>query len=129
MIIQTGMRTDIPAFYSKWLINRLNEGNAFIDIAAKYGMPIRPCAKGNDLAAYGADCSGCVTVKLFENALHERQIQMPSLLKEICNVMLLNHHSCSELISQETLSMKLCKRAGLINRWGLNLLSRRYFIS
>ena len=26
MIIQTGMRTDIPAFYSKWFLNRLNEG-------------------------------------------------------------------------------------------------------
>lgn len=26
MIIQTGMRTDIPAFYSKWLINRIKEG-------------------------------------------------------------------------------------------------------
>lgn len=26
MIISTGMRTDIPAFYSKWLINRLNAG-------------------------------------------------------------------------------------------------------
>ena len=26
MIIQTGMRTDIPAFYSQWLCNRLKEG-------------------------------------------------------------------------------------------------------
>lgn len=26
MIIQTGMRTDIPAFYSEWLFNRLQEG-------------------------------------------------------------------------------------------------------
>ena len=26
MIISTGMRTDIPAFYSKWFINRLHEG-------------------------------------------------------------------------------------------------------
>ena len=26
MIIQTGMRTDIPAFYSEWLANRLKEG-------------------------------------------------------------------------------------------------------
>lgn len=28
MIINTGMRTDIPAFYSKWLMNRINEGYA-----------------------------------------------------------------------------------------------------
>ena len=26
MIIQTGMRTDIPAFYSEWLMNRIQEG-------------------------------------------------------------------------------------------------------
>ena len=26
MIIQTGMRTDIPAFYSEWLCNRIQEG-------------------------------------------------------------------------------------------------------
>lgn len=26
MIIQTGIRTDIPAFYSKWLIDRLKAG-------------------------------------------------------------------------------------------------------
>lgn len=25
MIISTGMRTDIPAFYSKWLLNRIKE--------------------------------------------------------------------------------------------------------
>lgn len=26
MILQTGMRTDIPAFYSKWFVNRIKEG-------------------------------------------------------------------------------------------------------
>ncbi|MBQ5422694.1 MAG: DUF1848 family protein, partial [Clostridiales bacterium] len=26
MIIQTGMRTDIPAFYPEWLENRIKEG-------------------------------------------------------------------------------------------------------
>ena len=26
MIISTGMRTDIPAFYSKWFMNRIREG-------------------------------------------------------------------------------------------------------
>ena len=26
MIIQTGMRTDIPAFYTPWFLNRLREG-------------------------------------------------------------------------------------------------------
>ncbi len=30
MIIQTGMRTDIPAFYSEWLLNRLREGYVLV---------------------------------------------------------------------------------------------------
>ena len=30
MIIQTGMRTDIPAFYSKWFLNRLKEGYVLV---------------------------------------------------------------------------------------------------
>lgn len=34
MIISTGMRTDIPAFYGKWLINRLNAG--FVCISNPY---------------------------------------------------------------------------------------------
>ena len=179
MIINTGMRTDIPAFYHKWLINRIKEGFVlvrnpynpsqvtryslspevvdliafctknpapmlphmdtlkpygqywfvtitpygkdiepnvpdkqkvmedfkklsdivsidsvgwrydpiFVDdkysvdwhidqfeqmTATQHDMIIRPCAEGNDLASYGADCSGCMTVKTFETALHAR---------------------------------------------------------
>ncbi len=30
MIISTGMRTDIPAFYSKWLVNRINAGFVYV---------------------------------------------------------------------------------------------------
>lgn len=30
MILQTGMRTDIPAFYSKWFINRIKEGYVLV---------------------------------------------------------------------------------------------------
>jgi len=52
--------------------DRITIGKAFIDIAAKYGMTIRPCAEGNELAEYGADCSGCMTVKTFETALQQR---------------------------------------------------------
>ena len=53
-------------------IDRITIGKAFIDIASKHGITIRPCAEGNELAEYGADCSGCMTVKTFETALHER---------------------------------------------------------
>ncbi|MCF0114640.1 MAG: DUF1848 domain-containing protein, partial [Erysipelotrichaceae bacterium] len=34
MIIQTGMRTDIPAFYSTWLMNRIKEG--YVDVRNPY---------------------------------------------------------------------------------------------
>lgn len=30
MILQTGMRTDIPAFYSDWFINRIREGYVLV---------------------------------------------------------------------------------------------------
>lgn len=30
MIINTGCRTDIPAFYSKWLMNRIKEGYVLV---------------------------------------------------------------------------------------------------
>lgn len=50
--------------------DRLRIGKAFIDIASGYGMVIKPCAEENELEQYGADCSGCMTVKTFENAIH-----------------------------------------------------------
>ena len=50
--------------------DKMTIGKAFIEIAGNYGMTIRPCAEGTDLAPYGADCSGCMTVKTYETALH-----------------------------------------------------------
>ncbi len=50
--------------------DRLRIGKEFVRIADRYGMTIRPCAEGKELAAYGADCSGCMTVNTFETALH-----------------------------------------------------------
>ncbi len=52
--------------------DRLTIGKAFIEIAKKHDITIRPCAEGNDLEIYGADCSGCMTVKTFETALRVR---------------------------------------------------------
>lgn len=49
---------------------RITLGKAFISIAEKYGMTIKPCAEGIELQPYGADCSGCMTVQTFETALH-----------------------------------------------------------
>lgn len=50
--------------------DRLAIGKAFIEIARRYNITIRPCAEGKELEPYGADCSGCMTVKTYEKALH-----------------------------------------------------------
>ena len=47
-------------------------GKAFIEIADRNEMVIKPCAEGNDLEKYGAACSGCMTAAVFEKALHHR---------------------------------------------------------
>ena len=52
--------------------DRIAIGKAFVEIAKRHDITIRPCAEGRDLEAYGADCSGCMTVETFETALHER---------------------------------------------------------
>lgn len=54
--------------------DRLKLGKAFIEIGQKYGMTIRPCAEGKELEAFGADCSGCMTVETYEKALGENLI-------------------------------------------------------
>lgn len=51
---------------------RLMLGKAFADICRKYGMTLRPCAEGDELAQFGADCSGCMTVAMYEQAIHSR---------------------------------------------------------
>ncbi|MCD7763770.1 MAG: DUF1848 domain-containing protein [Lachnospiraceae bacterium] len=51
---------------------RVQIGKAFSEIARKCGMAIKACAEGIDLAPYGIDCTGCMTIETFESALHCR---------------------------------------------------------
>ena len=51
---------------------RLSLGKAFVEIAAAHGMTLRPCAESNDLAAFGADCSGCMKIGDYERAIGRR---------------------------------------------------------
>ncbi|MCR5161522.1 MAG: DUF1848 domain-containing protein [Lachnospiraceae bacterium] len=53
---------------------RISLGREIIRIAADHGMKVRPCAEGDELAAYGADCSGCMTVPMYERAIGRRLI-------------------------------------------------------
>ena len=66
------VRRNFPQAQSIPRAERETLGNAFVEICKKYGMTIRPCAEGNDLARYGADCRGCMTAETFETALHSR---------------------------------------------------------
>ena len=52
--------------------DRLALGKAFAGICRQHGMTLRPCAEGSELAAFGADCSGCMTVAMYEKALYQR---------------------------------------------------------
>lgn len=49
--------------------DRIRLGRELANIALKYGMTLRPCAEGDELAKFGADCSGCMTVSMYEKAL------------------------------------------------------------
>lgn len=48
---------------------QLYMGKEMIKIAGKYGLIVKPCAEGEMLAEYGADCSGCMTVSTYEKAI------------------------------------------------------------
>ncbi len=51
---------------------RITLGKELILIGQKYDITIRPCAEGDELAVYGADCSGCVTQSIYEKAIDGR---------------------------------------------------------
>ena len=57
--------------------DRLYLGERMARIAGAHGMTLRPCGEGDELAQFGADCSGCMTVKTYETALH-RTLRIPS---------------------------------------------------
>ena len=48
---------------------RIALGRAFADIGRRYGITIKACAEGKDLAPYGVDCGGCMTRQTFEKAI------------------------------------------------------------
>lgn len=48
---------------------RLEIGKAFVSIGKQYGITIKTCAEGEELSAYGVDCSGCMTQPVIERAI------------------------------------------------------------
>lgn len=51
--------------------DRLALGQYIIQTARANGMVLRPCGEGSELAPYGADCGGCMTLGILEKALGE----------------------------------------------------------
>ena len=47
-------------------------GESFAAIGKKYGIKIRTCFEGTDLAKFGIDCSGCITQRLLESSIGEK---------------------------------------------------------
>ncbi len=47
---------------------------SFSDIAAERGMTLKTCAEGKAPERFGADCSGCMTIPMYEKALGRKLI-------------------------------------------------------
>lgn len=48
---------------------RIQLAKEFVRIGKKYGMTIKTCAEGTELEPFGVECSGCMTVPVYENAI------------------------------------------------------------
>ncbi len=55
---------------------RLSLGRELISIALSHGMTVKPCAEGDELAAFGADCGGCMRISDYERAIG-RHLNVP----------------------------------------------------
>lgn len=56
---------------------RLLLGRELAGIAKSHGMTLKACGEGDELAAYGVDCAGCMTLAAYEHALHARLTPPP----------------------------------------------------
>ncbi|MBO7729897.1 MAG: DUF1848 domain-containing protein [Lachnospiraceae bacterium] len=63
------VRRNFPEVQEVTKEQRLRLGKEFIRIASEHGMTVKPCAEGEELAPYGADCSGCMRIRDYEKAI------------------------------------------------------------
>jgi hypothetical protein len=66
------VRRNFPAVRKVTAEERLSLGRAIVEIAGARGMTVKPCAEGDELAPYGADCSGCMKLSDCEKAIGRR---------------------------------------------------------
>ena len=61
--------------------DKLYLGKKMIEIAREHGMVVKPCAEGDFLKKYGADCRGCMTLEDYEKSIGKRLISPKSKTK------------------------------------------------
>lgn len=66
------VKRNFPQVRSVTPYQRIEIGKAFAEIGRRYGITVKACAEGTDLAKYGVDCSGCMTKETFEKAIGRR---------------------------------------------------------
>lgn len=66
------VRRSFPELRAVGARDRITLGRELARIASSCGMTLKACAEGGDLAPFGVDCSGCMTVEVFERALGAR---------------------------------------------------------
>ena len=70
-------KRNFPEAKTVSLEDRMTLGKAMAEICGRCGITLRPCAEGNELAPFGADCSGCMTAAMYEQAIGQR-LKIPS---------------------------------------------------
>ena len=63
------VRRNFPEAHEVAKEQRLALGKELIKVASIHGMTVKPCAEGDELAAYGADCGGCMRIGDYEKAI------------------------------------------------------------
>lgn len=63
------VRKNFPEARTVEKSDRLYLGERMVKIAASHGMKVKPCAEGQELAQFGADCRGCMTTDVYEKAV------------------------------------------------------------
>ena len=63
------VRRNFPEAQEVTKEQRLALGMEIIKIASSCGMTVKPCAEGDELSVYGADCGGCMRISDYEKAI------------------------------------------------------------
>ncbi|MBR2547962.1 MAG: DUF1848 domain-containing protein [Eubacterium sp.] len=79
------VRKNFPEAVEVTREQRIELGKAIIETASSHGMTVKPCAEGDELAEYGADCSGCMKISDYEKAIG-RKLNAPKrkVARDLC---------------------------------------------